>query len=101
MATSPELRAGTAPVRKHHIDRRAHKIIAAADTNTPDRLYSTKQLADWLGASTQFLEILRSKGAGPKFIRLAPRLIKYRHADIIEWLDARAHARTTDYAQPP
>ena len=83
--------------KKHHLDRRAAAIVAQ-DTGADDQLLSTRDLAEWLGVSTQFLEIGRHKGYGPKFTRLAPRDIRYRRADVRAWLAERVHSATSEYA---
>jgi predicted DNA-binding transcriptional regulator AlpA len=88
---------GLAPQR-HHIDRRAD-AIAAGFTGADDQLIDTKQLANWLGVSTQFLEIGRSRGYGPKFCRLSPRRCRYRVGDVRTWLAERTHAATAEYSR--
>jgi hypothetical protein len=52
--------------KRHHIDRRAYRIVAG-DAGADDDLMSTRQVADWLGISTQWLEIGRCKNYGPRF----------------------------------
>lgn len=84
------------PVR-HHLDGRARSLIEQ-NVDHPDDLLTTRKLADWLGVSAQFLEIARSKNFGPTFIRLSPRLVRYRRADVLQWLEARAHASTAAYS---
>jgi hypothetical protein len=87
------------PIR-HHVDRRAHSILAEipdAGAAGHDELLSTKHVADWLGISTVFLEIGRSKGYGPAFVRVAPRCVRYKKSDVIGWLNARVHRSTAEY----
>ena len=79
----------------HHLDRRAHHLIETGD-GSPDDLFSTRDLADWLGVSTQFLEIGRSKGFGPRHVVVSPRRIRYRRSDILAWLDERTRSCTSD-----
>ena len=85
--------------KSHHLDQRASEIAThpVAD-GPPDQLLSTRQVADWLGVSVQFLEIGRHRGYGPRFVRLGPRKIVYRRADILHWLGTRTHASTKEYA---
>jgi predicted DNA-binding transcriptional regulator AlpA len=87
--------ACTAPVR-HHIDRRAPAIIAT-NVGAADELLTTHAVSDWIGTSTQWLEIGRSRGYGPPFVRIGPRQIRYRRADVLAWLRERTHARTSEY----
>lgn len=87
------------PPTSHHLDRRALELINQANAGTDDELLNTEQLALWLGVSTGWLEIGRSQGYGPPFIRLGRR-VRYRRADINRWLQERAHRRTAEYADP-
>jgi predicted DNA-binding transcriptional regulator AlpA len=92
-------KTNSTPTKHHHLDRRADKIVAA-DVGADDELLTTRQLANWLGVSTQFLEIGRSKKYGPQFVRVGPRYIVYRRGDVLTWLKERTHASTAEYAQP-
>jgi predicted DNA-binding transcriptional regulator AlpA len=74
--------------KKHHLDRRA-AAIAVQDTGADDQLLNTRELAKWLGVSTQFLEIGRHKGYGPRYTRLSPRNIRYKRSDVLAWLATR------------
>ena len=57
-----------------------------------DRLRTTKETADFLRCSERALERWRSTGDGPRFVRIGPRRVAYREADLAAWLDGRAHA---------
>jgi predicted DNA-binding transcriptional regulator AlpA len=94
----PESGRRIGPPKKHHLDRRADSIVAA-DAGADDELLSTREVAGWLGVSTQWLEIGRCKKYGPKFTRVGPRVIRYRRGDVREWLKARAHASTAEYGR--
>jgi hypothetical protein len=89
----------------YHIDRRARRILrdAGAHEDDPDPsdddLLNTRELALWLEVSTQWLEIKRCEGDGPKFIRIAPRKIMYRRGDVVAWLRERVHASTAEYTR--
>jgi predicted DNA-binding transcriptional regulator AlpA len=87
--------SATGPVR-HHLDRRAADL-AAAGAGNPDDLLSTSDLAEWLGVSVQWVEIGRSKGWSPPFIKLSPRRIRYRRESVLEWLRARSFVSTSEY----
>jgi predicted DNA-binding transcriptional regulator AlpA len=83
--------------KKHHLDRRAD-VIAEQGGGSPDDLLDTTQVAAWLGVSTQFLEIGRSRGYGPRFCRLSPRRTRYLRGDVLAWLRQRTFAATAEYA---
>lgn len=82
--------------KRHHLDKRAAEI--ASSPGSDDELLTTVQIAAWLGVSTQWLEIGRSKGYGPPFERLSPKCIRYRRGKARKWLDGRTHSSTAEYA---
>jgi predicted DNA-binding transcriptional regulator AlpA len=55
-----------------------------------EELLDQRQAATRLGLpSARTLEAWRHRGYGPPFIRLSPRLVRYRACDIDRWLAAR------------
>lgn len=83
---------------RHHLDKRADRIAAdPLSQGKPDDLLRPKVVAAWLGLSTSWLAQARSKGYGPKFTRLTPRMTVYRRADVLAWLEARTHQCTAEY----
>jgi predicted DNA-binding transcriptional regulator AlpA len=77
------------PVR-HHLDRRAAQLLTTIKRRpAADDLLSTRQVAELLGVSEQWIEVGRVKNYGPPFIRLAPRLIRYPRAGLVKWLKHR------------
>jgi predicted DNA-binding transcriptional regulator AlpA len=95
IAGSP--RRARAPPRRHHLDRRAAEI--AAKIGDGDDLLTTREVADLLGMSTQWVEIARHKGIGPAFVRITPRCVRYRRSDLKAWLNERCHRWTGEYTQ--
>jgi predicted DNA-binding transcriptional regulator AlpA len=85
--------------QRYHLDRRATELINLAPGRDGDDLLSTRQVAAWLGVSEQWLEIARHKGYGPKFMRLSPRRIRYRRDEVLNFLQQRTHARTSEYLE--
>ncbi len=85
-------------MQKHHLDRRAAEIAEKGRQGDPDELLTTKEMAAWLGVSTQWLEIGRAKGYGPPFVRVGPRHIRYGRGTGIRWLMDRTHRCTAEYA---
>lgn len=55
----------------------------------PDDLLDQRQAATRLGlGSARTLESWRHRGYGPRFLRLSPRLVRYRTTDLDKWLAA-------------
>jgi predicted DNA-binding transcriptional regulator AlpA len=83
----PTLNERPAPIR-HHLDRRA-SVLAAQCPGDAD-LIDSRQLANWFGVSKLWVELGRIKNYGPPFVRLGPKLIRYRKSDVVKWLESRA-----------
>jgi len=83
---------------RHHLDKRADRIAAdPLSQGKPDDLLRPHEVSDWLGLSKSWLAQGRGKGYGPKFTRLTPRMIVYRRADVLAWLETRTHQCTAEY----
>lgn len=81
-----------------HIDKRAARLLSDHVSEGPDdETLSTKQVAEWLGYSTQWLEIARGKHRGPPFVKLSERHVGYRRGAVRAWLRKREHASTAEY----
>ncbi len=80
----------------HHLDRRAGEIAALGVRGDGDDLLTAHSVADWLGVSLLWVQLGPSKGYGPRFVSingsLKPRFIRYRRADVLDWLRERARA---------
>src|SRR5262249_43381292 len=81
-----------------HLDQRADALLAA-DDGDGDELITQQQLALEWGVSQQWLEIRRSRGDGPEYERLSPRVIRYRRSKLRAFLDERGR-RMTDGDHP-
>ena len=46
---------------------------------------STKELADYLEVAIQTLFRWRQSGYGPAYMRVGPRLIRYKVSDVMDW----------------
>ena len=51
--------------------------------------------AEILDVTTKCLQAWRSRGEGPKFIKIG-RLVKYRMDDLLEYINNRVHFSTSD-----
>jgi len=58
-------------------------------THHPDTLLTTPQAAELLNLRPQTLHEWRSRGIGPPFHRLGARAVRYRVADLWEWMQAQ------------
>jgi predicted DNA-binding transcriptional regulator AlpA len=52
------------------------------------KLIDSKEAADLLGCTEAALGLWRKEGRGPSYIRVE-RLVKYREADLIAWIESR------------
>lgn len=55
--------------------------------NSPEPLLVEVQAAKLLNVSIRTLQAWRCRGMGPAFIRVG-RAIRYRHSDLISWLQS-------------
>jgi len=82
--------------RRFHIDKRAAEL-AVKPGKDDDRPIDTRGAADFLGVSTQFLEIARHRGDGPEFVRHAPKCIRYMPSALRRWCEERSFHHTAQY----
>jgi predicted DNA-binding transcriptional regulator AlpA len=68
---------------------------------TPEALFTEKQVSDWLGISIPSLQRMRSSGCGPAFVQLSARRIGYRKSAIEAWLSVRTINRVGEFTAPP
>lgn len=59
-------------------------------------LATPRQVADYLHTTVASLAQMRYRGTGPKFVRVGPRKVLYRWADVHAYLDANTCQRTDD-----
>jgi predicted DNA-binding transcriptional regulator AlpA len=85
---------------RYHIDKRASSLLTAASGAPHPDTMTTPQAADFLGVSVKFMEISRSKGLGPPFVRVTPRIVRYLKSELIAWLQERRDLHASDYAPP-
>jgi predicted DNA-binding transcriptional regulator AlpA len=71
----------------HHLDRRAAKLVDQPGND--DDLLKTPEAAEWLGVSEQWLEGGRHHGYGPDYLKVGPRMVRYRRGTIRKWLRGR------------
>ena len=59
-------------------------------------LLTEKETAKILGFSIRTLQKWRVKGGGPRFVRVSARAIRYRRADLDQWIEGRIRTSTAD-----
>jgi hypothetical protein len=59
-------------------------------TDPSNALLSPAELATRWGRTSEYLADLRAKGAGPRFIRLSERVIRYKLGAIVAYEEANA-----------
>jgi hypothetical protein len=65
-----------------------------------DDLLNNEQTSNLLGIKKNTLEIWRSKGKGPPFIKLGSHPsspIRYQRSRVMDWLAQNTHASTSSY----
>lgn len=85
----------------HLLDRRADRIATDA-AGAGDQYLTTQQVADLLAVSVSWLEIGRmaKHNYGPPWTKIGNgRLVRYRRADLIQWL-AQRHAASQQRQKP-
>lgn len=75
---------------------KAHSWRKNSATSDPHFLDSS-QAAEYLNLKRTTLEAWRCRGGGPKFVKLG-RLVKYRLADLDEFIEARIRCNTSEVA---
>jgi hypothetical protein len=77
----------TAP--KFHFDPFANFIGDRLADGDPDDLLTDKYLALKAQVSPMWFQTARSGGYGPKFVKLGPRMVRYRRKDAVAWFRSR------------
>lgn len=60
-------------------------------------LLNTKQAANYLGVSASFLEKDRWAGSRIPFVRVGSRSIRYRHEDLLNFVESQIKFSTSEY----
>ena len=60
-----------------------------------DQLITERDAAAFLGYSVRALQNWRVRGGGPKFVKVSARSIRYRRRDLIDFIEARTVAHTS------
>lgn len=66
------------------------------------RLLDTRDAAELLGVSAQYLTDLRSKGSSfVPLVRVSPGAIRYRLGDLVQFINSRTERQTDAQGQSP
>ena len=65
-----------------------------------DRLITEHEAAAFIGYTTRALQNWRVRGGGPRFVRISGRSVRYRHRDLISWVEQNLRSSTSDEARP-
>jgi len=49
-----------------------------------------------LGYTPRALQNWRLRGGGPIFVKVSARSVRYRHCDLMTWIEAKLHRSSTD-----
>ncbi|WP_319826478.1 helix-turn-helix transcriptional regulator [Thalassovita sp.] len=74
--------------------KHATKALTEADTDL-DRLMDERETASILCYSVRALQNWRHRGGGPKFVKVSARSVRYRRRDVLEWVEQRVVANTS------
>jgi len=61
-----------------------------------DGLINEKQAATFLGYTVRALQNWRTRGGGPKYVKVSNRSVRYRRRGLIEWIEQRTVSNTSE-----
>lgn len=73
-------------------------------TRTAPKLLTSTETAEMLGIMPNTLEIWRTKGKGPRFLKMGPQKqapVRYAEADVMVWINERTCSNTSQYMNLP
>lgn len=65
-------------------------------TLTPDLFLNEARAAELLSINARTLQQWRLRGAGPRFVRISSRCVRYRYSDLMEWTEGLLRNSTSD-----
>lgn len=60
--------------------------------NDQQTTLTPKQAAKYMGISDAALRLWRAEGKGPRYFKAGEKLVRYRRADLDQWIEARLSA---------
>jgi predicted DNA-binding transcriptional regulator AlpA len=55
---------------------------------------SASEVGEMTGLSESALAAMRTRGTGPRFYKPRPRMVLYKRAEVLAWIEASAQSRT-------
>jgi predicted DNA-binding transcriptional regulator AlpA len=62
-----------------------------------NRLMTIEEVSDLTGMDHRLLARMRVDGAGPLFVKIGHRTVRYWQADVVAWINARRFSSTAEY----
>lgn len=62
----------------------------------PQALIDEQRAANFLSISARTLRNWRTRGGGPKFVKVSARCIRYRMQDLLDWAEKKTRRSTSD-----
>ncbi|MFC1628425.1 helix-turn-helix transcriptional regulator [Gemmatimonadota bacterium] len=66
------------------------------ETIVTDTLLTEVQAAEYLHLTPRFFQARRQKGNGPRYVRISSRCIRYRKADLDDFIENHLRFSTSD-----
>ena len=65
------------------------------NTNDLDQLLTEKEAAKLICYTPRALQNWRVRGGGPKYIKVSARSVRYQRRDVLDWINDRKRANTS------
>ncbi len=75
--------------------KHATQALTGGEQNL-DHLVDEREAASILCYSVRALQNWRHRGGGPKFVKVSARSVRYRRRDLLEWVEQRIVANTSE-----
>lgn len=75
--------------------------ILADNPGWLEEAVDTRAASKMTGVPVQTLETWRSRGGGPKFLKLGAKTVRYQRRELLDWMVRRQCSRTADVSNKP
>jgi excisionase family DNA binding protein len=80
--------------KMEEIARRVLGDRPQAVINPPEPLLTEEQAAEYLQLSQRALQSWRTRGNGPRYVKISGRAVRYRRTDLDQWIVGKLRTRT-------